>query len=38
MATPQRGEFNLAKPPLSDMIKDILGQYPDGQIFKVSCI
>ena len=32
------GYFGQESPPLTDEIREILEEYPDGQIFKVSIV
>ena len=36
LLTDEDGYFGQETPPLTDEIKEILEEYPDGQIFKVS--
>ena len=33
----EEGYFGQEQVPLTDEIREILEEYPDGQIFKVSC-
>ena len=35
MSSHRRRAFGQRSPPVAKLIRDILGRYPDGQIFKV---